>query len=664
MQVADEASTAAVMMVRFYEKIVDKSRDIERELLYQEIVDRSRDLRKIGENVAGCAESCKATALRTTAHVIFEQAEQIKQMAEGILSPFMLFVVGTGNYGKSTLVNAVIGSRVADMDALPKTWKIDIFTSALPAGRVRFKFLTGEEKIMSEKEAKAFLTEEEKKRERSEREIDEEYNRRSRNLSLEARQELKELLRQQKLYKSPVSEVHWSCALSTVLRRFTIVDTPGMFQILDDRVYNDLRDFYHKADGVLWMLDANVVAARNPQKLIEDLKMTLDKVGGYRKNIVAVLNRIDQVNDGADGGRVLKEAQRIYGSYFLDIIPFSARKALEAVEAYDADGIEKSGLSALMRAIDKYFLSQAISLRANVRVNSFRNYIGDVSQRTLNFVIALKRDEERRLSLKHALSSSIDTQAEKLVKLVNASLEDYKEDVASRIETLAAQLFDIQEDDRRSSFASNRIFNRKELLRISRFLGQHIQKTANDIHADFSRKSVFVQFPHLAASDDIKDLVKDTVGALDFSETEFDTSGDQLLAGLLSGGLALALLGPIGLVVGVLALTSFGRQIIIKLKLPGLKQKLNEQLDTFVNQLTQTLNDAINTTMQQVNTEVTTLREQSFSMLYGPSYRVDEILHHIKKIPAVAQKPFTRIEAAKIIAGRYKGASALASKGA
>ena len=44
-----------------------------------------------------------------------------------ISQPFSIFIMGLGKHGKSTLINALTGTIKAEIDFLPKTWKIDIF---------------------------------------------------------------------------------------------------------------------------------------------------------------------------------------------------------------------------------------------------------------------------------------------------------------------------------------------------------------------------------------------------------------------------------------------------------------------------------------------------------------------------------------------------------
>lgn len=43
----------------------------------------------------------------------------------------------------STLFNALIGERLADMDAPPKTWRIDVFDSSMPAGIAKMRYGDG-----------------------------------------------------------------------------------------------------------------------------------------------------------------------------------------------------------------------------------------------------------------------------------------------------------------------------------------------------------------------------------------------------------------------------------------------------------------------------------------------------------------------------------------
>jgi hypothetical protein len=45
----------------------------------------------------------------------------------------LVFVVGEGNFGKSSIINRLLGRDVAEVSRFPKTWCVDLF-HALPAG--------------------------------------------------------------------------------------------------------------------------------------------------------------------------------------------------------------------------------------------------------------------------------------------------------------------------------------------------------------------------------------------------------------------------------------------------------------------------------------------------------------------------------------------------
>ena len=44
-----------------------------------------------------------------------------------LLEPFLLFVIGSGNYGKSTVINALVEEDLVKTNDLPNTWKLDLF---------------------------------------------------------------------------------------------------------------------------------------------------------------------------------------------------------------------------------------------------------------------------------------------------------------------------------------------------------------------------------------------------------------------------------------------------------------------------------------------------------------------------------------------------------
>src|SRR5690606_41937506 len=93
-------------------------------------------------------------------------AAGLGQLAEDLQRPFVLFVVGMGEFGKSTLINALLGQRAAAMDALPKTWKIVVFTCTLPPGIAQVRTYDGRVARLPVADAAALIDEEELRRDR------------------------------------------------------------------------------------------------------------------------------------------------------------------------------------------------------------------------------------------------------------------------------------------------------------------------------------------------------------------------------------------------------------------------------------------------------------------------------------------------------------------
>jgi GTPase SAR1 family protein len=260
---------AARAVLHFYRRVEGEARRVENALLFGEISRRSSELAGIADRLRLPAGPAPAELLLNTATTVSERAQSIRQVAEGFRGPFLLFVIGMGKHGKSSLINALIGAEVAPIDQIPKTWKIDIFSSTQPAGQVRIVFRDGQQRHLSVEEAKRLMEAEEQRRLDSDDRIDEEFRRQSKSLKHpEEKEELKEWLRSELLYRSPICEVRWPCHSSPILQHFDIVDTPGLIQELDTQRLYHFRDYYHKAHGVLWMLDATALSSRQSRQLI------------------------------------------------------------------------------------------------------------------------------------------------------------------------------------------------------------------------------------------------------------------------------------------------------------------------------------------------------------------------------------------------------------
>src|SRR5699024_966219 len=110
--------------------------------------------------------------------------------------------------------------------------------------------------------------------------------------------ELKLKIDRENIIKSDITEVHWPVPSNKLLDKVILVDTPGFDQDnYSNEVKNNAQDYYKKAEGVLWLLDATTINASGSKKLLEELDNINNKISDSRTidDKVAVLNFIDRV---------------------------------------------------------------------------------------------------------------------------------------------------------------------------------------------------------------------------------------------------------------------------------------------------------------------------------------------------------------------------------
>ena len=219
-----------------------------------------------------------------------------------------------------------VGSKVADVEVLPKTWKTDFFYAAPSATQAVIKYRSGQEKKLSINEAKKIIEQEELKREDSEDEVEKQFRQLSKTLTaIEEKKKLREELEEKLLYRSDIKEIQWGLPDlpdHSILHQFSIVDTPGLWQSHNGKHGEHVGDFYYQADGILWLLDSTTLSANKPKQVLDQLAESLNHIGQKSENMLAVLSQIDKVR--SSGGEqavssVINSAKQIFDGYFLDV---------------------------------------------------------------------------------------------------------------------------------------------------------------------------------------------------------------------------------------------------------------------------------------------------------------------------------------------------------
>ncbi len=193
----------------------------------------------------------------------------------------LVLVTGEGNFGKSSLINALAGRPVAPVSIFPKTFKVDVYMSAGDADEhAILRVADAAEGVrMSVNEGLSRCDEEEAAADRASK--------------------LGEY------YRPSILEAIWCFQGFGMGSDACLVDTPGLAQMLrDDQVLSSslVRGlgatysveevwalWYHRADVVLWCFQANKFESAETLKTLSTL------VGKYRKAIVPVATKADLI---------------------------------------------------------------------------------------------------------------------------------------------------------------------------------------------------------------------------------------------------------------------------------------------------------------------------------------------------------------------------------
>lgn len=209
----------------------------------------------------------------TKAFCLEEHHERILDRQRDSRLGLVVMVVGEGNFGKSSLVNALCGKEVAPVAIIPKTFKIDVHRKAeLDEAHIRYLGSTVIE-IVSHAEARERSEQAERAAKRGE--------------------------------KVDLAEIIWHHRDIAIPDGLAIVDTPGISQALGgsaksvsltqvlgstfevDEVW---AQWFHRADIVLWGFSANKMQSSETKNALDGaLKL-------FEKHIVPIATKADVIS--------------------------------------------------------------------------------------------------------------------------------------------------------------------------------------------------------------------------------------------------------------------------------------------------------------------------------------------------------------------------------
>lgn len=294
-----------------------------------------------------------------------------------LLEPFLLFVIGSGNYGKSTVINALVEEDLVKTNDLPNTWKLDLFCKS-KIEKIVITYANKEDIEMTLEDGINYLDKEEEKFNKSRKKISralKEYKDNNK-ASISDLKEYKKILKEKYLYISDIVEVKYYFNKNGILKDFIIVDTPGLNQILSKSILNSIEDYYQKSDGIIWLIDAQNIISKMSSKFIKDINK-LNKIHDIKKNMILVVNKMDIIENNGENNvtKVKEKVNEIYRDMFDDIVFISAKEAVKGRNIKNENLINKSKINNLINSINKNFkknseINQVESKKKNLSLMS------------------------------------------------------------------------------------------------------------------------------------------------------------------------------------------------------------------------------------------------------------------------------------------------------
>lgn len=591
----------------------------------------ANDINRLASDIEEIADGT-GSLLKALTDFLRDTSVQVGQLARDLDEPFLLFVIGQGKTGKSSLVNALAEQEIAEVDSIPKTWKVDIFQPGCD-GMALIHYRDGTIRQLDVQSARALVREEEEKTERAKDEAAARFREASRSLkTLEEKEELKRACDKRFGYISPVTAIVWPCEQVGLLRSFRLVDTPGLWQERagqpDSRL--DLRDYYHKADGVLWLLSAEVSSSRGVQTALDELESARALLGGLAGNMIAVINRIDTMAP-EDRERVLEDAQKHFGQYFLDIIPVSAKKAWEALNTGNTAEFTESGLPRLQSAIEWHFRRKAAKVQRTSKLNALKAQLAMMRSRIDEYQKTLSSDVEKYTSLSKSTETAFLELQDRLVANAADVFSQYRQQTAARIEAHAEEVLEYTDRNALRRFVERTVL---DTYGLQTSLERLISDAVRQLRAEqeyWQLQLLFSEYRYLRVADlEFEKLsllpVKLEVISLD------DTRG---MVDFAVGGIGLLLFGPIGLLVGLIAHSTGITKAIARLfQVPQVKEQLTKAMESIAQSAAQQVRQSLSSLREQCMRGIWDVRDRSFASVHCRYDRVEQLMSTC--LPSVA----------------------------
>jgi GTPase Era involved in 16S rRNA processing len=353
--------------------------------------------------------------------------------------PFEIFVVGEGNFGKSTLVNALLGQKMSKVDFRPETRSFlryvlrtkpsdecdmyarlvpgmhDHLTEALGTGEINELFNTTRHRLTRRACDTALRLEADK----------------CRSAGVSGERYTPAILEVER-------ELEWKTS-SLFPEGVRLVDTQGLNQIFDEDLLEKVSNAngmtskalfeswmsssprakhldwqFRRCDAVLWL-----VSGQKPNPGAS--RAAFEYLAKYGKATVLAITQIDRVQGGADGvSQVLSEVDKHFGQYASRLVPLNAKQAMEASVAGHQEGMEESGLINLVSALTEVCLQNAVLIQGKSQYSALRTTEDQIRAASQSMIDSIKAIDTRFTHLHDELRARKQVQRELVSKTIKA----------------------------------------------------------------------------------------------------------------------------------------------------------------------------------------------------------------------------------------------------
>ncbi|MGL5345815.1 MAG: dynamin family protein [Peptostreptococcaceae bacterium] len=444
-------------------------------------------------------------------NLIEDEVKKNRVSINELKNPFLLFIIGSGNYGKSTLINCLIKDDFIKISNLPNTWKLDLFIKDNKE-KIDFTYEDNTKGSKDLKEGLKLLKLEENKYKDSKKKISKLVNdyKNTQEFDVSEIQNYKFELDQKYLYKSNITEIKYYINKGGLLQDFIIVDTPGLNQTLSKNTYERMMKYYERADGIIWMIDAQNLISKESYNLIDQINKFENKYK-HKKDIIGVVNKMDiiKISNEDNVKKVKIKAKELYDNKFNDLVFISAKMALNGIVKNDKKEYDKSNINELLESIKLNFFIKSEEKQIKSKYKNL--YI--MKEKILKEITIYKREVYKDIS---KYNESKFTQSE-YIREFRAFVNEYLTNITLKYsidkQKTSYLLEEIEKFQQICSVELNKIYN--EIIYKSNLNKIDISKKLN-IYMNFTKSKYLVQTIYIYNREQNvkKDIFKDILNTI------------------------------------------------------------------------------------------------------------------------------------------------------